>query len=219
MTASVAQDPAVVALRAEKRAARATAGTARAAAAARLSPAKAGILLRDRLLAEAPFIAVRKGTVVSGFWPMGDEIDPRPALLAYAERGAVIAFPVVVAKRQPLVFRAWDPMREEGLDSGVMGTRHPPPSAPEVRPDIVLAALLSFDDAGRRLGYGGGFYDRTLAALKASAPAGAAPLAVGVAYAAQRVARVPTGPGDVLLDAVATEAYLLPITDRTRTRP
>ena len=136
---------------------------------------------------------------ISGYWPMGDELDVRPLLIRLSERGHVCALPVVVGRGRALVFRRWRP--GDRLVEGGFGTREPEGGAAETVPDIVLAPLLAFDDAGRRLGYGGGYYDRTLRALRAAGRV----LAVGVGYQAQRVDEVPSGDGDETLDWIVTE--------------
>ncbi|MGA9865357.1 MAG: 5-formyltetrahydrofolate cyclo-ligase [Acetobacteraceae bacterium] len=134
------------------------------------------------------------GMTVAGFWPMGHEIDIRPLLLALHGRGHPVVLPVTGRRGERLVFRLWQP--GETLIAERFGTHRPSGEARD--PDLLLVPLLAFDRAGHRLGYGGGFYDRTLAALPAA-------FALGCAYAAQEVACVPAGPGDERLDAVATE--------------
>jgi 5-formyltetrahydrofolate cyclo-ligase len=141
---------------------------------------------------------------VSVFWSMGDEIDTRPLLSALHQAGHTTALPVVAAKAQPLVFRAWAP--EDALVSGGFGTSVPSPGAPQVVPDILFVPLLSFDEAGYRLGYGGGFYDRTLQNLRRDADD---VMAIGIAFSGQRVDTVPRGPYDQPLDGIATEAGLM----------
>jgi 5-formyltetrahydrofolate cyclo-ligase len=173
---------------------------------AALSPqtrAAASLAVRDRLV---PWIAAKvlaRGSVISGYWPIRDELDPRPALEALAEQGHRIALPVSIAQGEPLAFRAWSP--GDQLAPDIMGIEAPLPTAPALTPRLLLVPMLAFDGACRRLGYGAGFYDRTLAALRHTG----ATIAVGLAFAAQEVERVPIGPGDAPLDAVVTENGLV----------
>jgi 5-formyltetrahydrofolate cyclo-ligase len=137
------------------------------------------------------------GALVAGFWPMGDEIDIRPLLRRLEAAGHGLALPVTPPRGQPLLFRRWrfgDP-----LVPGVFGTSVPPEEAEAVAPEALLVPLLAFDAAGLRLGYGGGYYDRTLAVLPGV-------WALGVAFAGQQVAKVPAGAHDVPLHGIATEA-------------
>lgn len=145
------------------------------------------------------------GTVVSGYWPMGSEIDVVPLMTALAARGCTLCLPVVAAKDRPLVFRRWQP--GDPLVGAGFGTSEPAETAAAVRPDILLIPLLAFDRRGQRLGYGGGFYDRTLAAARRVRDV----QAIGAAYAAQEVAHVPAGPDDQPLDLVVTESGLIRI--------
>lgn len=147
-------------------------------------------------------LAAFRGRPVAGYWPMRTEIDPRSALAALAAQGPV-ALPVVVGKGRPLVFRRWTPGVR--LVPGVFGTRVPEEDAEAIRPEALVVPLLAFTDRGERLGYGGGFYDRTLAALRAEGGA----FAVGFAFAAQRVEALPLEPTDAPLDRVATEGGVL----------
>lgn len=136
------------------------------------------------------------GAVVSFYWPMGDEADPRPLAARLAQRAHALALPAVVKKDAPLVFRLW---REgDPLIVHKFGMHEPADGAPLVTPDVLLVPLLAFDARGHRLGYGGGFYDRTLAALDAK-------LAVGVAYAGQETDALPIHARDHPLDMVVTE--------------
>ncbi len=137
--------------------------------------------------------------VVAGYAAIGDEIDPLPLLETFALEQARVVLPCVVARDQPLIFRSWT--LDQPLEPGVFGTRQPGASHPELTPSLVLVPLVGFDLKGRRLGYGGGFYDRTLAALKAQGPL----TVVGLAYAAQRLNKVPAESHDVRLDWVVTE--------------
>jgi 5-formyltetrahydrofolate cyclo-ligase len=144
-------------------------------------------------------VAVAPGMVVSGFWPIKNEISPLPLMRRLADAGAVLALPVIGGRGQPLTMRAWS--FGAPLVPGVWGIREPQADAPEVFPDIAIVPLLAFDRRGYRLGYGGGFYDRTLARLRAMKPVTAA----GIAFAMQQIDEVPTTPRDERLDLVLTE--------------
>lgn len=149
-------------------------------------------------------LAALKPRVVSGFLAIRSEIDVRPLMRALSARtGAELAMPVVVARGQPLTFRRWhDGM---ALVGGAFGTLHPPETEPDLVPDLVLVPLLAFDRRRHRLGYGAGFYDRTLAGLRARGPV----TSVGIAYAAQEVEQVPVGAHDERLDLILTEVSLI----------
>lgn len=140
---------------------------------------------------------------VSGYWPLRDELDPRPILSALAARGQRLCLPVVVESGAALVFRGWRP--DMSLEPAAFGTQVPGADCPILEPDILLVPLLAFDRRGHRLGYGGGFYDRTLAGLRGRRPV----LAVGLAFAAQEVDEVPVEAGDQPLDRVVTEREVM----------
>lgn len=172
---------------------------ARRAALARratLDPALGAALVRVVLEGMPP----PAGAIVAGFWPMGQEIDLRPLLHALQERGHAIVLPVTPRRGDPLSFRRWQP--GDALERGPMGTRQPGPQAEALTPSFLLVPLLAFDRRGYRLGYGGGYYDRTLAALPGA-------VALGIGYAAQELDEVPAGPEDARLAAIATEAGLV----------
>ncbi len=137
---------------------------------------------------------------VSGYLAIGDEVDVAPCLADLAAAGRVTCLPVVAAPAAPLAFRAWRP--GDDLEAGPLGTRHPAGAAPEVTPGLLIVPLLAFDRTGYRLGWGGGFYDRTLAGLRQGA---GGVIAVGVGYAAQEVDAVPRDQYDEALDWIVTE--------------
>lgn len=153
-----------------------------------------------RTIAERPFpCAVAAGAIVSGFMPLKSEINPMPLMRRLADAGAQLALPAVAGRGKPLTMRAF--AFGEPLVAGVWGIREPGPDAREVFPDIVIVPLLAFDRAGRRLGYGAGYYDMTITGLRARKPV----IAVGIAFAAQEIPRVPTTARDAALDLVLTE--------------
>ncbi|MDO5613072.1 MAG: 5-formyltetrahydrofolate cyclo-ligase [Paracoccus sp. (in: a-proteobacteria)] len=141
-------------------------------------------------------LAPHAGQVLAGYWPMRAEADPLPAMAAH---DGPLCLPVVPGRDVPLIFRAWAP--GAALDAGPFGTRHPPESAPVLVPQVLIVPLAAFDRAGQRIGYGGGFYDRTLAQLRAAGPV----TAIGFAFACQQVAAVPVGPFDQPLDLIVTD--------------
>jgi 5-formyltetrahydrofolate cyclo-ligase len=155
-------------------------------------------------IAARPFpVPIQAGLVVSGFMPFKSEINPLPLMRKLTEQGARLALPAVAGRGKPLVLRAWQ--WGAPLAAGVWGIREPTPDAPEIEPDIVLTPLLAFDRAGRRLGYGGGFYDLTLTHLRARK----AVIAVGLAFAAQEIDAVPITARDARLDLVLTERQVI----------
>lgn len=135
--------------------------------------------------------------VVALYWPIRDELDCRPVLARLMDDGQPVCLPVVVGDEQPLELRLWEP--GVPLYPAGFGTLAPPDDAPRVEPDVVIMPLLGFDDRGTRLGYGGGYYDRTLSALDKQ------PRLIGYAFAAQELDHIPRAPHDVPLDLVVTE--------------
>ena len=159
----------------------------------------AGRDLRARVIAEIQ----SQGKIIAGYWPLGDEIDPRPTLIALGEAGGQIALPAVAGQGLVLIFRGW--RNGDALESGPFGTAHPPSRAPLVEPDTLLLPLIAFDAKGNRLGYGAGYYDRTVAALRKRRKI----LVVGVAYDEQEVADVPVTAHDQRLDGMITDRRTL----------
>jgi len=178
------------------------------AAARRAVAFAANLVAGETLSARLPRSALpSRGEVVSGYWPFRTEIDPRPLMGRLCAVGARLALPVTPPKgsSEPLRFRLWAP--EDGLHPSPFGVREPPPSRDIVEPDLLLVPLLAFDRQGGRLGYGAGHYDRALEDLRARKTV----RAVGLAFAAQELARVPTDAHDQPLDAVLTERAYIPI--------
>ena len=143
----------------------------------------------------ADYLAGQAGKILSGYMPMRTEIDPLPAMAAHQ---GVVCVPVVPGKAVPLRFREWSPGCE--MVDGAFGALIPA-SGVTVEPEVLIVPLLTFDARGYRLGYGGGYYDRTLEMLRGRRPT----LAVGFAFAAQEVEEVPIDATDQRLDAIVTE--------------
>ncbi|WP_425037857.1 5-formyltetrahydrofolate cyclo-ligase [Primorskyibacter sp. S187A] len=143
-------------------------------------------------------LAGHRGVPLAGYMPIRTEIDPLPAMEEAAAHGPV-AVPVIEAAGRPLQFARWEPGME--MVKGMFGAAIPA-RLDWVVPEIVIVPLVAFDRHGGRLGYGGGFYDRTLEGLRARGPV----LAVGFAYAAQEADNLPLEPTDQPLDLIVTEA-------------
>ncbi len=148
-----------------------------------------------------------KGDTVSGFAPLADEFRAWPLLRRLHVEGYRLALPAMQGKGNPLVFRAWTP--GDAMDSGVWGIAEPKADKAALEPDILIAPLLAFDRCGWRLGYGGGFYDRTLKELRARK----AVVAVGLAHDEQEVDAVPHLDYDQRLDWVLTPSGPIRCTD------
>ena len=157
--------------------------------------AASGLAVTETVLRACP---PPEGAVVSGFWPLDGELDIRPLLHALHVRGHTIVLPVTPKRGNPLTFRLWTP--DAPMERERFGTSRP--TGEERTPSFVLVPLLAFDRHGGRLGYGAGYYDRTLPGMPGC-------FALGCAFAAQEVAKVPMGPDDVRLDAVATEREIV----------
>lgn len=155
-----------------------------------------------------PSVLDAAGAVISSYRPIGDELDPGPLEATVAARGHAITLPVMRGRDRPLVFRLWRP--GDAMVERAWGIREPTEAAPEAEPDIVIVPLLAFDAAGFRLGYGGGFYDRTLAWLRSRR----AVVAVGLAFSEQQVDAVPHLDYDQPLDLILTPAGPIPVPPR-----
>ena len=163
---------------------------------AKASNPNAPLALRDLFLKS---IKLPPQAVVSSFIAQGSEIDPEPLMHELRSRGCTIVLPVVTSRGEPLIFRQYNP--GDMLEPGAMQIPTPVATAPERVPDVLIVPLLAFDRTGSRLGYGGGYYDRTLTALRSHKAIQAA----GIGYAIQELTEVPVGSGDARLDCIVTE--------------
>jgi len=148
-------------------------------------------------------LAMTPGVIVSGFMPLKSEINPLPLMRQLAAAGARLALPTIDRRGKALIMRAFT--FGDALASGQWGIREPKPEAPEVAPDIMLVPLLAFDRSGRRIGYGAGYYDMTIAKFRAVKRI----VAIGIAFAAQEIAAVPVTERDARLDLVLTEREVI----------
>jgi 5-formyltetrahydrofolate cyclo-ligase len=142
-------------------------------------------------------VPIDRREVIAGYWPIRDEMDVKSVIARLMDAGQPVCLPVVLGDEQPLELRLWEdgaPLYEAGF-----GTLAPAEEAPRAAPDVILIPLLGFDKYGTRLGYGGGYYDRTLAALAKR------PRLIGFAFALQEVDNIPREAHDVPLDAIVTE--------------
>ena len=185
----------------------------KAAAATRAALAKQMPDAANQLAAHADMIAdmmagmmtdIGAGAIVAAYLPIRSELSPLPLVAALNARGVVTAMPVTPEPENPLTFHQWAP--GDPLVDGPYKTQQPSADAPLVTPAVILAPMLAFDAACWRLGYGGGFYDRTLGGLRA---AGRTVTAIGIAYDGQKVDQIPTGPYDMALDGVLTPSGLI----------
>ncbi|HXD44961.1 MAG TPA: 5-formyltetrahydrofolate cyclo-ligase [Pseudolabrys sp.] len=152
-------------------------------------------------IAARPFpLPIAPGMIVSGFMPLKSEINPLPLLRRLAAAGAKLALPAIAGRGKPLTMRAY--AFGDDFARGQWGIREPKPEQPEVFPDVLIVPLACFDRAGHRIGYGAGYYDMTIHRLRAMKKA----VAIGIAFAAQEIAKVPATERDERLDLVLTES-------------
>ena len=156
---------------------------------------QSGFGLRDKFLSN---VEIPVGSIISAYWPIGSEIDVRPLIKDLYEQGYDICLPVIDAKHSPLKFRQWEPEAVMVKSANFKIYEPCKNHHDEIIPNILIVPMLAFDKDRHRLGYGGGFYDRTLNVLK---PA----LTIGVAYAAQEIDKIPAGEFDISLNKIVTE--------------
>ena len=170
--------------------------------------ARAGLSLAKHIV---PYIEHKapKGAIIAGYFPINKEIDPIPTLKQLHENGYLIALPVIEAYHEPLIFHLWAP--GEPVQPGKVFNRvyEPASTSLAVTPNVILVPLLAFDHTGHRLGYGGGFYDRTLAQWQ-NTPS--TPCTIGIGYDFQETDTVYNIPTDQSLHTIATESRLIEIT-------
>lgn len=142
-------------------------------------------------------LAPEASHVIAAYWRIRDELDCQPILVRLMDNNHTVVLPVVVSEAEPLDLRVWE--QGAALYEAGFGTLAPAEAAPRAEPDVILMPLLGFDSRGTRLGYGGGYYDRTLARLAKR------PKLIGLAYAAQELDLIPREEHDAPLDAVITE--------------
>jgi 5-formyltetrahydrofolate cyclo-ligase len=148
------------------------------------------------------------GLILSSYWPIKGELNLRPLMVELHDKKFSIALPIVETKAAPLNFRRWTP--ETRLVRGDWNIPVPPPDAPALKPDITLVPLVGWDDAGYRLGYGGGYFDRTLAALSRR------PFTIGVGLQSAKLTTIYPQPHDIPLDIIMTEAGIQVEMDKLR---
>ena len=156
------------------------------------------------VIAARPFpVTITTGMIVSGFSPMKTEINPLPLMRKAVQLGARLALPAIAGRGEPLIMRAY--AFGDELARGQWGIREPQADAPEVAPDILVVPLAAFDRTGHRIGYGAGYYDMTINALRAKKKV----IAMGIAFAVQEITSVPATERDARLDFVLTEREVI----------
>ncbi len=171
-------------------------------------PAAMRAAAAETIAARAFPLRIERGAVVSGFSPMETEINLIPLMRKLADAGAQLALPAIAGRGKPLIMRAWnfgDPFK-----AGQWDIREPVAEAPEIAPDILIVPLAAFDRFGHRIGYGAGYYDMTINALRAKKPV----TAIGIAFATQEIPQVPASERDARLDLVLTERETIDFRER-----
>ncbi|MSO68051.1 MAG: 5-formyltetrahydrofolate cyclo-ligase [Pseudolabrys sp.] len=166
-------------------------------------PAAERAAAAETIAARAFPLTIVPGTIVSGYSAMKTEINPIPLLRKLSQAGASLALPAIASRGKPLIMRAWS--FGAPLKAGQWGIREPVPDAAEVFPDILIVPLACFDRTGHRIGYGAGYYDMTIRGLRNRKKV----VAIGVAFAAQEIAKVPATTRDERLDLVLTEREII----------
>lgn len=162
----------------------------------------------SQALAEIVPAVVAEGAIVAGYRAFRGELDITPAMEALAARGHSLCLPVIETSDKPLYFRRW--RMGEALETGRYGIEIPPAGVPVFRPDVMIVPVVAFDRHGHRLGYGAGYYDRTIRQLRDLAQgAGRALVVVGVAYSQQETGPIAPEPHDERLDVLVTEKEVL----------
>jgi len=145
------------------------------------------------------------GAIIGSYWPIKSEVDIRPLLDYFFEQGHICALPVVQASKKPLLFRQWGPGNL--LVSGIYNILTPDEEAPLVTPNVLFVPVLGFDYLGHRLGYGEGYYDRTLESLRARCSI----IAIGIAFDCQQVALIPHHDYDQPMNYILTPTRVIEI--------
>ena len=161
---------------------------------------KAGLLIAQQIIEQ---VDIPPNSQVSGFWPLAEELDTLPLLHALHTAGHQVLLPVMQGAGKPLVFATWAP--GDTLVAASFNTLEPAADKPRVVPEVMICPLLAFDRKGYRMGYGGGFYDRSIAQIQTSQEL----LTIGVAFAAQEVESIITGPYDMPLHTIVTEQEVI----------
>lgn len=162
--------------------------------------AQSGFLLRDNFLKN---IELPPASTISAYWPIGSEIDVRPLMLSLYNEGHNICLPAVETENAPLTFREWEPEAVMVKSSKYKMFEPCRQHHETVTPSVLIAPLLAFDNARHRLGYGGGYYDRTIEKLRKD---GNSITVIGVAYNEQEIEKIPAEDWDVKLDRIVTES-------------